>query len=285
MRLKTQLAIKQDIEAMPPRAWNRKDFENYLAERRTAWNAPKYLTPNLLINFLVDNEIAHERTISSKEYGRKVRYVTGDVPLLRLVCAFYKDSYLSHSTALHVHGLTPMGKIFVNHEQSPKTTTTRLSQARIDRAFQNQPRRSSFEFQMEQYSILFLNGKHTGNAGVTTVEHPSAGTVRVTSLERTLIDCAVRPQYAGGIEAVAALLPDAYERISPTEIARLLAKTKYAYPYHQSIGFLLERAGMPSSALEPLRQMPRRFKLYLDYGIKRTAYNASWQVYYPSNMA
>lgn len=284
MRLKTQLAIKQDIEALPPQAWNRKDFENYLAERRAAWNAPKYLTPNLLINFLVDNEIAYERTISSKEYGRKVRYVTGDVPLLRLVCSFYKNSYLSHATALHVHGLTSLDKIFVNHEQSPKRSTTRLSQARIDQAFQNQPRRSSFEFQMEQYSILFLNGKHTRNAGVTTVEHSSAGTLRVTSLERTLIDCTVRPQYAGGIQAVAALLPRAHEQISPAEIVRLLANTKYAYPYHQSIGFLLERAGMPSRALEPLRRLPRRFKFYLDYRMKHPAYDAGWQIYYPSDM-
>ena len=56
MRLKTQLAIKADIEALPPRAWNRKDIELYLAEKRADWNAPKYLTPSLLISFLVENE-------------------------------------------------------------------------------------------------------------------------------------------------------------------------------------------------------------------------------------
>lgn len=129
LRLKTQLAIKADIEALPPRAWNRKDVELYLAEQRTAWNAPKYLTPGLLISFLVENEIAHIAEISSKEYGRKTRYVTGDLTLLQFACSFYKNSYLSHATALHVHGLLPRGKVFVNHEQSPKNTTLALVKA------------------------------------------------------------------------------------------------------------------------------------------------------------
>ena len=83
MRLKTLLAIKADIETLPPRAWNRKDIEIYLSERRAHWNAPKYLTPGLLISFLVENEIARIGEISSKEYGRKTRYVTGNLSVLQ----------------------------------------------------------------------------------------------------------------------------------------------------------------------------------------------------------
>jgi hypothetical protein len=73
MRLKTQLAIKADIEALPPRAWNRKDIELYLAEKRADWNAPKYFTPSLLISFLVENEIARVGEISSQGYASGVR--------------------------------------------------------------------------------------------------------------------------------------------------------------------------------------------------------------------
>src|ERR1035441_5363470 len=97
MRLKTQLAIKADIEALLPRAWNRRDIELYLAERRADWNAPKYLTPGLLITFLVDNKIAQVAEITSKEYGRKARYVTGDLSILQIACSFYKNSYASSS--------------------------------------------------------------------------------------------------------------------------------------------------------------------------------------------
>ena len=54
----------------------------------------------------------------------------------------------------------------MNHEQTPKKTASRLSQTGIDRAFKNQPRRSSYEFRTETHTFIFLNGKNTGDAGV-----------------------------------------------------------------------------------------------------------------------
>jgi len=50
---------------------------------------------------------------------------------------------------------------------------SRLSQARIDQAFRNQPRRSTFEFQVGTHMITFLNGKNTGDAGVIDSTGPS----------------------------------------------------------------------------------------------------------------
>jgi hypothetical protein len=76
---------------------------------------------------------------------------------------------------------------------------------------------------------------------------PLGEPLRSTSLERTLIDCVVRPQYAGGIQSVAAVLPRAIGRVSAAEIVRLLERTKYAYPYHQSLGsFSKEQACQPA---------------------------------------
>lgn len=284
MRLKTELAIKADIESLPPRAWSRKDFQDYLAEKRIGWNAPQCLTAGLLIEFLLDNEIARTAEICSKEYGAKTRYITGKLTILPFACSFYPRSYISHATALHVHGLVPMGKIYVNHEQSPKKTTSRLSQGRIDQAFQNQPRRSSFEFKTEHHTIIFLNGKNTRDAGVIETTGSAGELLRCASLERTLIDCAVRPQYAGGIDALATILPKVVEQISTEELVRLLTQTKYAYPYHQALGFLLERAGVTETRLSPLRRLPRRFKFYLDYGMKHPLYDPEWQIYYPATL-
>jgi hypothetical protein len=94
----------------------------------------------------------------------------------------------------------------------------------------------------------------------------------------------VRPQYVGGITVLANVLPRAIDRISPQELVSLLAQTKYVYPYHQALGFLLERAGMAATKLAPLRRLPRRFKFYLDYGMKRPLYDPEWQVHYPSDI-
>jgi hypothetical protein len=285
MRLKTQLALKADIESLPPKAWNHRDFSCYLSERREALNVPRYLTTPGLIDFLVDNEIANERYIDSPEYGRKSRYVIGDLSTLAFACSFYKNSYLCHGSALHVHGLAPLQSVFVNHEQSPKKTTSKLSQKGIDQAFQNQPRRSAYVFTTTQTTITFLNGKNTGNAGVITALSPEGDSVPVTSLERTLIDCVVRPQYAGGIRLVADAFTKAIGAISVAEIVGLLKQTKYVYPYHQSLGFLLERAGLPHEQLVPLKAMPIRFKFYLDYGMKATRFNQDWKVCYPEELS
>jgi hypothetical protein len=175
--------------------------------------------------------------------------------------------------------------IYVNREQSPKNTTSRLSQGRIDMAFENQPLRSSFEFVNGTCRVTFLNGKHTGDAGVIEMPGPSAEFVRVTSLERTFIDCVVRPQYAGGIEKVAAAYLDAAHRVSIPDLIHLLRKAKYAYPYHQAIGFLLQMAGRTEDDLKPLLSLGLRFKFYLDYGMKAPAFDPHWKLYYPADLA
>jgi hypothetical protein len=284
LRLKTQLAIQSHIEELPPRAWSRKDFQDLLAEKRDEWKAPQYLTPGRLIEFLLDNDFACRIDIKSKEYGVKSRYITGDLSLLPFACSFYKRSYISHGTALHVHGLLPESTIYVNHEQTPKNTTSKLSQSSIDQAFRNHPRRSSYEFRTETHTFVFLNGKNTGDAGVVEITGPSGDLIRCTSLERTLIDCVVRPQYVDGIATLAKVLPGAIDRISPQRLVSLLAQIKYVYPYHQALGFLLQRAGMAATKLEPLRQLPRHFKFYLDYGMKRPLYDADWKVHYPNEL-
>ena len=209
MKLKTELAIKAAIETQAPAAWSRKNFEALLKQYREAWGAPQSLTTSGLIEFLIDNEIVRPVEIRSKAYDRKMRYVLGRPSPLQFALSFFKDSYLSHASALEVHGLGSSEMTYVNREQSPKKTTSRLSQGRIDMAFESQPRRSSFEFVSGSFKVTFLNGKHTGDAGVIEMLGPSAERVRVTSLERTFIDCVVRPQYAGGIAKVAAAYRDA----------------------------------------------------------------------------
>jgi hypothetical protein len=285
MRLKTQLAIKADIEAQAPAAWNRKNFEVFLKQYRERWGAPQSLTTYELIDFLIDNEIVRPVEIESKAYDHKMRYVLGRPSPFQFALSFFKDSYLSHGSALEVHGLGRSEMTYVNREQSPKKTTSRLSQGRIDMAFENQPRRSAFEFASGTFRVAFLNGKHTGNAGVIEMPGPSAERVRVTSLERTFVDCVVRPQYAGGIAKVVAAYRDAANRVSIPDLVLLLRKTKYVYPYHQAIGFLLQLAGRTEEDLKPLFSLGLRFKFYLDYEIESPAFDPHWKLYYPAGLA
>src|ERR1022692_2320439 len=98
--------------------------------------------------------------------GAQTRYIFGALSPLQLACSFYKNSYLSHGTALHLHGLAPLETIFVNHEQSPKNSRPRISQAALNRAFQNSQRQSTYVFRYGTSTITFLNGKNTQGAGI-----------------------------------------------------------------------------------------------------------------------
>ncbi len=52
-------------------------------------------------------------------------------------------------------------------------------------------------------------------------------------------------------------------------IVEVLLKINYTYPYHQSIGFFLERAGFALSDISLLRDIPMQFDFYLDYAMAR----------------
>ena len=141
-------------------------------------------------------------------------------------------SYLSHGTAISLHSLTDQvpKTIYVNQEQSPKPLPSgELTQSAIDRAFSNQQRRSGYVLEYEQWRIVLLSGKNTGNLGVVKIVGPLHEQLDVTSVERTLIDIAVRPIYAGGVFQVLEAYRSARDRVSVNTlvaISRLLGPKK-----------------------------------------------------------
>jgi predicted transcriptional regulator of viral defense system len=124
---------------------------------------------------------------------------------------------------------------------------------------------------------------NTGKLGLTSMSIDN-GTVpvRLTSLERTLIDIAVRPMYAGGISEVAKAYAAAVSTCSVNKIAAYLRKLAFTYPYHQAIGFYLERSGMYSDEqISLLDDFPTEFDFYLTYQMKNTEYRDRWKLFVP----
>lgn len=108
--------------------------------------------------------------------------------------------------------------------------------------------------------------------------------MRTTNFERTLIDIVVRPAYSGGTNNLIEIYRRAKDRVSANEIIKTLKKLDYIYPYHQSIGFLMERAGFEKSEYEQLRKPGLDYKFYLDYKIKNKKYDENWKIYYPAEL-
>jgi len=192
-----------------------------------------------------------------------------------------KGTYLCHSSSINLLGLTQQipKTIYVNKEQSPKKASDApLNQEAIDRAFSNQQRRSQYIFKIDGYQIILLSGKWSNNLGVE--EDNNLGLLR-TSLERTLIDITVRPRYAGGVFKVLEAYKAALPEISFHHLASLLDIMEYKYPYHQAIGFYLEKAGAEDAVLELFRKPGIHFNFYLDYAMASKNFNESWKIFFP----
>jgi hypothetical protein len=261
------------------------DLEFLLAENSDQWNLPPSMTPKAFLRMLLKKTKLRELRLHSPHYSSLLRYTAqGNVSPISVALSIMKnDAYFSHASAMWIHGLGKDHRnVFVNKEQSQKdTSSTPLSQEAIHRAFRNKQRRSKLFYKYEENTITVLSGKHTGRNGVVSATAPSGHKVDVTSIERTLIDITVRPGYAGDVHAVLEAFRLAKDRISVSKLTALLRRLDYTYPYHQSIGFYLKRAGYPESDQLLAKREPIEFDFYLSHNLKAPDFDPEWRVFFP----
>jgi predicted transcriptional regulator of viral defense system len=278
--------IERYFDELPQKVFKLSDIATILSVQRTSWRLTQSTTTQTLIRFLTEN-LKLKRLDFPFPYRGEVRYVWGEVPLLEILLTLKKGAYFTHYTAVRMHGLTEQlpKTIYLNHEQLPHDTSSELEQDRIDTAFQRAPRVSQNVIEFGDARICLINGMHTDQLGVVTEQTTYDGTeianVRLTNVERTLIDITVRPVYAGGVFEVLKAFQLAKERISVNRLAAMLQKLKYSYPYHQAIGFYLQRASYKPSSLDLLRRFPMEFDFYLSHQMGKTDFIKEWRLYVP----
>ena len=105
--------------------------------------------------------------------------------------------------------------------------------------------------------------------------------LRYTGLERTLIDVVVRPFYAGGVFEVAKAFENARGELSGNAMLAMLKRMGFSYPYHQAIGYYLDRSGYKSSVVDLYRKLPMERDFYLTHGMEKTRYLSRWRLHVP----
>lgn len=281
--------VRRHFDAAGNRVLLDADLRAEFDRHRQAWGFPLRETVGTFISKLVKaGDLRAVQLRFPLTYPSVRRYTWGEVPLLALVQTFRKDSYFSHYTALQLHGLTEQAphSIYLNHEQRPQPRPPEPpNQARIDRAFRARQRTTRCVAELDGVTIHIVNGKHTGQLAVTTMTTDGGTTVRVTDIDRTLIDATVRPDYCGGVSEVLGAYRAAGGRASPVRMRDLLAKLDYAYPYHQAMGFYLEHSGaFEADAVELFRQLPQELDFYLAHDMRATRYVKEWRLHVPRGM-
>ena len=63
-----------------------------------------------------------------------------------------------------------------------------------------------------------------------------------------------------------------------------LFKLKHVYPYHQAIGFYLEKAEYKANQIALVEKIEMKNDFYLDYQMKNSDYSSRWKLFYPKGL-
>jgi predicted transcriptional regulator of viral defense system len=282
--------IIRHFDELPNKVFHLSDLARELESRRDFWRLTQRTSTSAFIDFLSSSgKLSAIVFPFPAPYKRKALYVWGRVPIHEVLINLKPGCYFSHYTAVQIHGLTEQSPktIYVNDEQRLESWLSgKLSQTSIDAAFRRPVRITSQVAETDDFRVFILNGKNTGKHGVvedtvTSENGERFGKIRFTNVERTLIDITVRPVYSGGVSEVLKAFTLAREKVSVNRLTVMLKKLAYIYPYHQAIGFYLERAGYKASSLDLFRSIPREFDFYLMHEMKQRDYVKDWRLFIP----
>jgi predicted transcriptional regulator of viral defense system len=280
----SQLRISNFFNNSKGKIWTYFELSSVCDAYRKIWNLPQSMQPRNFIGLLVEKVNLQVITMDFPS-NHFARYVWGEKPnLFALSATIHEKAYFSHLSAAYLNGLisTKPKEIYINVEQKERPSNEMsLTQMGIDRAFKKKPRVTGNRAIIDKCAINLLNGKQTANLGVIKKDFEGIGAISLTDIERTLIDIAVRPVYSGGPINVLNAYRVARSQASTEKIATYLKTIDHKYPYHQCIGFYLEKAGYPENSLFVFDKMEKKFTFYLEYQMKNPTFSKRWNLFHP----
>ena len=211
-------------------------------------------------------------------------FTTGKFDELECISRVFENSYFSHSSALLIndmHERIPKA-IYLSCENSRKKDPVQrppLTQKTIDRAFSTPfPSCKRYFFNDR---IIILNEQDYSRTGVVCSK---SGNYFYTDPERTIIDCLVRPDLAGGIETLIKVLVHFRGKYSVDKIRDYLIELNLEFPYHQSMGYILEVARFSSQDLRKFQEMGTDLRFYLDRQILHPYHDIRWNLVHPEEI-
>jgi len=281
--------IGRKLQQQFPYLFRASHLAELFAKHRNVWKLPKSLTLHGFIDGLVKENVLIEIQL---DFGMEwfSFYVLPEATVYHIGSYGVPRSYLCHQSALELLGLTShkSKEVYINQEQSAapaKSKKVALTQKGIDNAFGHERKKSNSRARFDPYELVLLKGQSTSMLGVIELGAAKKVRVKVTDVERTLIDCVVRAAYVGGASSVlhAFYLAKKKNLIDVAILRDYFDRMNFIYPYHQSIGFYLQKAGNYSiDEIDYFYGDSRQYDFYLEYGMEEKEYDPHWRIYYPT---
>jgi len=276
--------ITRVFEESDDKAFTYQTLNRLFEQEREHWNISSSQKSKDFIEFLLQEKILKENELRDQNGKRKLIFSTGTLDDFTLFEALHPNGYFTHYSAMFLHQLTLQipKSYYLNVEHSKEFLFQGLTQEAIDGAFSQPQRKATIYFTYKTKKLFVINGKKTERLGVIS-RSSKTESFHYTDLERTLIDIAIRPVYSGGVFEVIGAYQEAKKRTDPKKLEHYLTHLNFIYPYHQVIGFYLEKAGYGTKVLN-LFEKDHKFKFYLTYNIRSKEFSPKWNLYYPKGI-
>lgn len=281
-------AIENYFNNSAVKSFTKNKFSDIFIRNKYDWGLPSNRSASQVLNYLVKREMLLVNNFTNDSNDEKLIYSWKTQDEYTIISGLKSEAYYSYYSSLFLHHLTLQipKTVYLNFEHkrsmSANNNETDLTQETIDDAFKGSQRKSSLSFLFKDKKIILTNGKFTNKLGVIKRQNNNQ-CFDFTDLERTLIDVAVRPVYAGGVFEVIEAYNNAKGKLNVKKLVDYLDKLNYIYPYHQVIGFYLEKSGYNESVLELFRK-EMKFNFYLTYDIRNKEYSEKWKLFYPKGV-
>ena len=229
-----------------------------------------------------------------KKDFRHIVSVSSEVDPVELGMGFFNDGYICCGSALYWNELTnqvPHHYYIASERKSPQARRPRVKFAEYDlrTEFLKDPRKTSKVATHGHYTYTLLERSHSGGLGVTEKRFKISGRqslMRITNIERTLLDCTIYPHYSGGIATVLDAYATAGRKLSLNKLIQYYKSLNLIYPYWQRIGLILEKQMGEKRARNWKTEFGRpRYRFYIDRPAKADwVVNERWNVAYPAGL-
>jgi predicted transcriptional regulator of viral defense system len=270
--------------------------QGYLLQRVTLSEFTKYmLSP--------EEDLFRELRLVRKYDGKEVvRLIPRSQPVspYAIALSLSTHAYVSHYSALYLHGLTlnVPKPIYVKSRRTkaknPPHEPDELTQEQLDSAFSLPARMTrniyTFDYEGTTHEVYLLEKSAEIDNGITKVPAPHAPSgIAVSGVEKTLVECAIKTNYAGGAGEVLDAFRRARETLKILRMMQLLKNGHYLFPYEKNILFYMDRAGYSEQqkklVTERSRQDKTGFTTYLEKGMHGKLLDPGIGIYYPQGMA